>query len=104
MTMSRLLRFLEHIGHDPACPHCQHPEPLLIASRDTWRCPRCRRQFSGLTGTPFFGTNLPYDTLQKAWDLLAGGATAMQLHAALFVQYRTAFYWHRRFHAPTAGE
>lgn len=62
----------------PICPHCEHDsayflEPANGKSRATgpkrtmsqrrvWKCARCRKQFSVLTGTVLHGTKVPIES------------------------------------------
>ncbi len=59
----------------PVCPHCGHRNAYFLkpangtsratgpkrtmSQRRVWKCARCRKQFSVLTGTIFHGTKVP---------------------------------------------
>jgi transposase-like protein len=67
----------------PACPHCGHDKAYFLKPRNgvarstgakhadggrtqsvrrVWKCAKCRKQFSVLTGTIFHGTKIPIQT------------------------------------------
>jgi len=61
----------------PICPHCGHDKAYFLkpangvsrasgpnrklSQRRVWKCARCRKQFSVLTGTIFHGTKVPIE-------------------------------------------
>ena len=62
---------------DPVCPHCGAHDPYFLtpkngatrtttrgteSERRVWKCRKCRKQFSVLTGTIFHGTKIPVRT------------------------------------------
>jgi transposase-like protein len=72
-------KFLEELRWDgaPVCPHCEATEPYFLtpkngqtrstrtgseSQRRVWKCRKCRKQFSVLTGTIFHGTKIPLRT------------------------------------------
>lgn len=64
--------------HGPVCPHCGHDKAYFLkpangtsratgpkrtqSQRRVWKCAKCRKQFSVLTGTIFHGTKVPIET------------------------------------------
>lgn len=62
----------------PVCPHCGHDKAYFLtpknkvsratgpkrtmSQRRVWKCAKCRKQFSVLTGTIFQGTKVPVET------------------------------------------
>lgn len=67
----------------PVCPHCGHEKAYFLKPRNgvarstgarhadggrtqsvrrVWKCAKCRKQFSVLTGTIFHGTKIPIQT------------------------------------------
>jgi transposase-like protein len=72
-------KFLEDLrwNGDPVCPHCEAHDPYFLtpkngetrtttrgteSPRRVWKCRKCRKQFSVLTGTIFHGTKIPVRT------------------------------------------
>jgi len=72
-------KFLEELrwNGDPVCPHCEAHDPYFLnpengrsratrtgtmSQRRVWKCRKCRKQFSVLTGTIFHGTKIPVRT------------------------------------------
>ncbi len=63
---------------EPVCPHCGHDKAYFLkpsngtsratgpkktmSVRRVWKCAKCRKQFSVLTGTIFHGTKIPIRT------------------------------------------
>ena len=61
----------------PTCPHCDHDKAYFLkpangtsrasgpkrtmSQRRVWKCAKCRKQFSVLTGTIFHGTKVPIE-------------------------------------------
>lgn len=78
-TEADAYKFLEDLrwSGDPVCPHCGAHEPYFLtpkngetrtttrgseSPRRVWKCRKCRKQFSVLTGTIFHGTKIPVRT------------------------------------------
>jgi transposase-like protein len=72
-----LLEDLRWGGAGPVCPHCGHDKAYFLtpkngtsritgpkktlSQRRVWKCAKCRKQFSVLTGTIFHGTKIPIE-------------------------------------------
>jgi transposase-like protein len=78
-TEADAYKYLEDLrwSGDPVCPHCGAHEPYFLtpkngetrattrgteSPRRVWKCRKCRKQFSVLTGTIFHGTKIPVRT------------------------------------------
>lgn len=78
-TEADAYKFLEELrwNGDPICAHCGAHEPYFLtpkngetrtttrgteSPRRVWKCRKCRKQFSVLTGTIFHGTKIPVRT------------------------------------------
>jgi transposase-like protein len=78
-TEADAYKYLEDLrwNGDPVCPHCEAYEPYFLTPRNgetrattrgtesprrVWKCRKCRKQFSVLTGTIFHGTKIPVRT------------------------------------------
>src|SRR5579875_964664 len=81
-------------GGSPYCPRCECTAVYAYASRRSWKCKACERQFSVTSGTIFASRKLPIRDYLAAIAIFvnaAKGVSALQLGRDLDVQYRTAF-------------
>jgi transposase-like protein len=78
-----------------ACPRCQDKKVQKIATRQTWRCRGCGRQFSAKTGTTFENSHLPLSLWLKAIEFGAQISTH-ELARALGITQKTAWYMKHR--------
>ncbi|MFZ5862370.1 MAG: transposase [Nitrospirota bacterium] len=76
------------------CPHCRRPAGRHHRRRHAlyYRCARCQRVFSDLTGTPFQGSPLPLACWFRAiaWQMMSESGSAAALAEAVGVDHRTA--------------
>lgn len=92
-----------------ACPRmgCGSLDVHFIATRRTWRCKDCERQFSTKVGTIFEDSPMGYDKwLPAIWlrTNAKNGISSMELHRALGVTQKTAWFMlHRIRHAMRSG-
>jgi transposase-like protein len=96
--------FLESIRwpNGPVCPHCQNAEKhykLPNKTRRLWKCAKCRKQFTVTVGTIFESSHVPLHKWLWAFYLICSskkGISAHQLHRALKVTYKTAWFMGHR--------
>lgn len=100
-----------------ACPRqgCGSASVQAIATRKTWRCKECKRQFSVKVGTIFEDSPIPFTKWLPAIWLLANtknGTSSHELSRALGVTQKTAWFMFHRIRlamkaetfAPLSGE
>jgi transposase-like protein len=96
--------FLESIRwpNGPVCPHCGNDEKhykLPNKTRRLWKCAKCRKQFTVTVGTIFESSHVPLHKWLWAFYLICSskkGMSAHQLHRALKVTYKTAWFMGHR--------
>lgn len=96
--------FLESIRwpNGPVCPHCGNDEKhykLPNKTRRLWKCASCRKQFTVTVGTIFESSHVPLHKWLWAFYLICSskkGISAHQLHRALKVTYKTAWFMGHR--------
>jgi transposase-like protein len=96
--------FLESIRwpNGPVCPHCANDEKhykLPNKTRRLWKCAKCRKQFTVTVGTIFESSHVPLHKWLWAFYLICSskkGMSAHQLHRALKVTYKTAWFMGHR--------
>lgn len=83
------------------CPSCRARAPWRMAERGRWayRCKRCRRHFTLLTGTPLARTHLPLTKWVLAVALFKIGISSHALARELIVSQRIAWTMLRRLRA-----
>src|SRR5438132_3778 len=70
------------------CPRCDSKEVRFMASRRTWNCNGCRKQFSVKVGTIFEDSPIGLDKWLSAFWLITNaknGISSCELHRALGV-------------------
>ncbi|MDP9104783.1 MAG: IS1595 family transposase [Candidatus Eremiobacteraeota bacterium] len=80
-----------------ACPRqgCGSASVQAIATRKTWRCKECKRQFSVRVGTIFEDSPIPFSKWLPAFWLLSNtknGTSSCELGRALGVTQKTAWF------------
>lgn len=93
----------------PVCPHCgvenqaTKLEPQAgkktHARKGVWKCRACKRQFSVTVSTIFEDSHIPLNKWLYAFHLLCAGKKGMsahQLHLALGITYKSAWFMARR--------
>jgi transposase-like protein len=90
--------------HGVACPRlgCGSANVHFIASRKTWRCNDCKRQFSTKVGTIFEESPLGYDKWLPAIWLITNaknGISSCEIARALDVTQKTAWFMLHRIRA-----
>jgi len=97
----------------PVCPRCGGQERITpvrgkTARAGLWRCGPCKRQFTVKVGTLFESSHVKLHVWFQAVYLLAAskkGFSAHQLHRAIGVTYKTAWFMaHRIREAMRTGE
>jgi transposase-like protein len=83
------------------CPACGSLEPYKTKKAGVWRCKAagCRRDFTVTTGTVMESSHVALHKWMCAFYLLSSskkGFSAHQLHRALGVTYKTAWFLHHR--------
>lgn len=85
---------------EPSCPWCGSKRVYSITTRRKHRCaaPRCRRDFSVLSGTPFASSKLTAADLLKIIDLFAkeDAPSINQIADRLGRQYKTIYVTARK--------
>lgn len=84
----------------PRCPHCGGTERLTrlrgkSVRAGSWKCYKCRKQFTAKVGTFFEYSHLPMTKWLQIVYLMASSAQdipAYRLHRVLEVQYNTAWF------------
>ncbi len=93
------------------CPHCGNERAYYLKPRDgsdarktrtgsvserrVWKCAKCRRQFSVLTGTIFHGTKIELRTwLMVVFEMVASknGVSAREIERSYELSPKTAWY------------
>lgn len=101
-----VLRWPETDGA-PVCPRCGAREAYMIATRRTFKCRACHRQFSATSGTIFASRKLAFVDLLGAIALIANaakGLSALQLSRCIDVSYKTAFVLAHKLREALAAE
>jgi transposase-like protein len=81
------------------CPKCSSGDPYHLRSVKKFECSKCGYQFSVTSGTIFHKTYVPLPKWFLAIYLIIASkqnATVNQIHAALDLPYKTAWYMHER--------
>lgn len=97
------IRWSESHGQ-PVCPHCDCAEYYSI-ERDAgqrWRCAKCHKDYSVLTGTPVAHKKVPFKTVLLAIASLVetnGDATASQVREACGLNSKSVFSLKQRIMA-----
>ncbi len=84
------------------CPFCDSPDNAAIASRKTWRCRTCKKQFSVRVGTIFEDSPISLGKWYTAvWMLMncKNGVSSYEIHRALDVTQKTAWFMLHRIRA-----
>lgn len=84
------------------CPFCDSPDNAPIASRKTWRCRACNKQFSVRVGTIFEDSPISLSKWFTAiWMLTSckNGISSYELHRAIGVTQKTAWFMLHRIRA-----
>jgi transposase-like protein len=96
--------------HGPICGHCGEAKRHYATKRlGRWRCgnPECRKDFTVTTGTVMESSHIPLNKWMMGFYLMSEskkGMSAHQLHRALGVTYKTAWFMaHRIREAMRAG-
>lgn len=76
------------------CAHCKHEESYVYKDGITYKCKKCRKQFTAVTGTFMANTKLPLSDWLLAMYLILHkkGISSIQLGKDLGVTQKTA--WH----------
>ena len=102
--------------HGPVCPHCGSMDkivriPVNVAKRvrhGLHRCHGCKKQFTVKVGTVFEASKVPLFKWMQAVVLMVSskkGVSSHQLHRALGVTYKTAWFMsHRIREAMRSGD
>src|SRR5258706_12802536 len=86
----------------PICGHCGETERKYATKRaGRWRCgnPSCRKDYSVTTGTVMESSHIPLHKWMAAFYLESSskkGFSAHQLHRALGITYKSAWFLHHR--------
>ena len=81
--------------HGITCPHCAGVENSFIASRRSWRCKGCKKQFSVKIGTIMEDSPLGLDKWLTAIWLIANaknGISSWEIHRALGITQKSAWF------------
>ena len=95
----------------PECPHCGHDKAYFLTPKNpegrrsgpqakrsirrVWKCAKCRKQFSVLTGTIFHGTKIPIASWLTVMVLMSAsknGIAAREVERLLGVTAETAWF------------
>ena len=83
-------------GDGVQCPHCENRYMnYYLSSRDIWKCPKCKKQFSLTKDTIFEGTKIPLKTWFQAiyiFTTFKRGISSCQLAKLIEVQQKTAWF------------
>src|SRR6202049_574486 len=87
--------------HGPVCPHCKGKKHYATKKAGRYRCatPKCRKDFTVMTGTVMERSHAKLTQWAAAFHLGASskkGFSAHQLHRTLGCQYNTAWFLHHR--------
>lgn len=103
-------------AHGRACPHCGGVDRITKVTANPakrirlglWRCGDCKKQFTVKIGTVFEHARVPLNIALQAVYLMTSskkGISAHQLHRALEVTYKTAWFLaHRIREAMRSGD
>ena len=86
----------------PVCGHCGETERRYMTKRPgRWRCgnPECRKDYTATTGTVMESSHVALHKWMLAFYLVSSskkGFSAHQLHRALGVGYKAAWFMHHR--------
>jgi transposase-like protein len=94
----KALRWAKAKGR-PTCPYCDRKKYYEISTRLRYKCAHCLKQYSVTTGTPFASRKLGWSKMALALRLLRNGASAMNIHRQLNIQYVAAWKLKDRFDA-----
>lgn len=78
-------------GGDPVCPTCGTTEVYNLATRITFKCKACQKQFSMLSGTIFNYAKMPIRSYLQVIAFAAASENALQLSRKMGIQYKTAW-------------
>jgi transposase-like protein len=81
------------------CPRCGSKENRFISTRRIWFCKACEKQFSIKVGTIFEDSPIGLDKWMTAFWMLVNcknGISSMELHRALGVTQKTAWFMLQR--------
>jgi transposase-like protein len=93
--------FIERLRwpNGPVCPHCQSEKVYRLSvngtSRKLFKCALCRKQFSVMVGTIFEDSHIPLTKWLAGIYLMCSskkGISAHQLHRALGITYKSAWF------------
>lgn len=93
--------FIERLRwpNGPVCPHCGAEKVYRLSVNGTRRkvlkCARCRKQFSVMVGTIFEDSHIPLNKWLAAIYMMCSskkGVSAHQLHRALEITYKSAWF------------
>ena len=108
--------FLEQLRwpDGPRCPHCGNEKAYFLTPKDgkaratrtgstsqrrVWKCAKCRKQFSVLTGTIFHGSKIPVATwLFVVFEMVASknGVSAREIERKYGLTPKTAWFMTHR--------
>lgn len=77
------------------CPRCECKEVGFISTRRTWKCKRCKKQFTAKVGTIFEDSPIGFEKWLPALWLIASaknGISSYELHRAIGVTQKTAWF------------
>lgn len=117
-------KFLEKLRWDghPVCPHCEATDPYFLnpengqtrrtrtgseSQRRVWKCRKCRKQFSVLTGTIFHGTKIPIRTwVMVIFEMASSknGVAAKEIERKYGLTSKTAWFMMHRIREAMARE
>lgn len=77
------------------CPYCASKQVTFMASRKTWQCRGCRKQFTVKVGTIFEDSAIGLDKWLSAFWMITNaknGISSCELHRAIGVTQKTAWF------------
>ena len=101
-----------HWPHGPVCPRCGTLDRITkLAGKSTrpgvYKCNECAKPFSVTVGTIFEDSKIPLNKWLMAFRLLNGGKkgfSAHELHRALGITYKSAWFLAHRIREAMAGD
>ncbi|MEG3145876.1 IS1595 family transposase [Sphingomonas sp. RT2P30] len=101
-----------HWPNGPVCPHCNGTDRITkLAGKSTrpgvYKCNACAKPFSVTVGTIFEDSKIPLNKWLLAFRLINGGKkgfSAHELHRALGITYKSAWFLAHRIREAMAGD
>jgi transposase-like protein len=101
-----------HWPNGPVCPHCGGTDRITkLAGKSTrpgvYKCNACAKPFSVTVGTIFEDSKIPLNKWLLAFRLINGGKkgfSAHELHRALGITYKSAWFLAHRIREAMAGD